>query len=64
MLPNQFAKLEQSVIVTAFLMRFDYEVCDEKGRKLEQIPPQDLNGLHACKPAKRIFLKIRDRGRR
>ncbi|KAL9112667.1 MAG: hypothetical protein Q9187_007731 [Circinaria calcarea] len=57
----RFAKLEQNVIIAEFLMRFDYEVCDKKGKKLEQLPPTNLNGLHASKPTPRIFLKYKVR---
>lgn len=56
---RQFAKLEQNVIVAAFLGRFDYEVVDKHGVKLDQLEPVDDNKATAHKPKIRAFIKFK-----
>ena len=55
----KFAKLEQNIIVSFFLLMFDYELCDIKGNPVSTPTPIDLNAFSASKPEPRVYLKYR-----
>ncbi|KAF7942921.1 uncharacterized protein EAE97_006375 [Botrytis byssoidea] len=57
----KFAKLEQLLIVSIFLTRFDYDTCDDKGIICDAIAPPDLNAHSATKPIAPIRLRLKSR---
>lgn len=55
----RFAKLEMNVIIAYFLATFDeYHLCDRAGEAVRGLPPVDVEGHTASKPARPVFLKV------
>ncbi|KAK4704365.1 hypothetical protein P7C70_g1842, partial [Phenoliferia sp. Uapishka_3] len=57
----RFAKIEQNVILAFFLTKFDYNLCDAKGTKVDALPPLDANAHSACKPSTPVYLSYTQR---
>ena len=42
----RFAKLEVKVIITLFLMQYDYELVDKAGKAVTKLPEPDRTNLY------------------
>lgn len=53
----RFAKLEQNIILAFFLAKFDFELADKNGKRVEGVPRTDFNAHSAVKPKNKIYVK-------
>ncbi|KAJ8603560.1 hypothetical protein MRB53_042103 [Persea americana] len=58
-LGKRFAELESKMLLAFFIMRFDFELVDEKGREMRETAPLDLNAHSATKPTRPMLLRYR-----
>ncbi|KAH7113274.1 cytochrome P450 [Dendryphion nanum] len=54
----RFAKLENNVLNAYFVAAFDFELVNQKGQKVTEMPMPDLNGHTAHKPKVPPYLKV------
>ncbi|KAJ0108112.1 hypothetical protein J7T55_007231 [Diaporthe amygdali] len=57
----RFAKLEMSIIGALFVAMFDFELCDEKGVKMDRAPFTSRNRHSAAKPDEPMRLRYKVR---
>jgi hypothetical protein len=57
----QFARLENAIITAFFVAIFDFEITDENGDLLKELPEVDINWSAAMPPSRPPYLKCRVR---
>jgi hypothetical protein len=57
----RFAKLEQNIITAYFVASFDFQLEDNRGRKMDVAPMVDFNRHSAHKPSVTQYLRVTSR---
>lgn len=62
---QRLARLNFKIMISSFLVRFDYELCNSEGEVGEvELPHVDLNARHVYKPKEGIYIKYKERDER